>query len=205
MANLTVCRTILLGSLLAALSGCQSGGNTELLERQLRIQEDRIYQLEDELERHCKMLQACRKENQTLKTATPTPAATPTTAPASKSPAPVSPPPDLTPPKLELDLPPVPPPSSSSGAEMILPGPKLTAPSIGEPVAGRLPSGSTLQIRVPGGDKSESPPKSPERLVDQSTGSNIAPQTYYEPDNEPSRQRQAARPAARRPQWSPYR
>ena len=42
---------------LLLISGCRSGGNMELIERELRLQEDRIYQLEDALEdEHAKRL-----------------------------------------------------------------------------------------------------------------------------------------------------
>jgi hypothetical protein len=51
---------------LAAL-GCKSHGNTELLERELRCQEDRIYRLEDELDDKCYALEASRRENDVLK------------------------------------------------------------------------------------------------------------------------------------------
>lgn len=51
----------------AALPGCKSNGSTELLERELRCQEDRIYKLEDELDDAYFALDASRRENQSLK------------------------------------------------------------------------------------------------------------------------------------------
>lgn len=50
-----------------AAQGCKSHGNSELLERELRCQEDRIYQLEDELDEMCNALESSRRENQALK------------------------------------------------------------------------------------------------------------------------------------------
>ena len=48
--------------------GCKSdGGSQELLERELRCQEDRIFQLEDDLDDMCFALEASRRENQTIK------------------------------------------------------------------------------------------------------------------------------------------
>ena len=48
--------------------GCKShGSNQELLERELRCQEDRIYQLEDELDEACYALESSRRENESLK------------------------------------------------------------------------------------------------------------------------------------------
>lgn len=54
-------------ALAIGLSGCKSNGNSELLERELRCQEDRIYQLEDELDDAYFALETSRRENQKLK------------------------------------------------------------------------------------------------------------------------------------------
>ncbi len=56
-------------ALLCALApGCKSdGGSQELLERELRCQEDRIYQLEDELDEMGRALESSRRENQSIK------------------------------------------------------------------------------------------------------------------------------------------
>ena len=51
----------------AAAPGCKSNGDSELLERELRCQEDRIYQLEDELDELGYSLESARRENQSLK------------------------------------------------------------------------------------------------------------------------------------------
>jgi hypothetical protein len=56
-----------LAALSAAAPGCKSNGDAELLERELRGQEDRIYQLEDELDDAQYALEASRRENQSLK------------------------------------------------------------------------------------------------------------------------------------------
>jgi len=51
-----------------AAPGCKSNnGSSELLERELRCQEDRIYQLEDELDEACYALESSRRENESLK------------------------------------------------------------------------------------------------------------------------------------------
>src|SRR5262245_751030 len=54
--------------LCCAAPGCNSDSNSELLERELRCQERRIYQLEDELDDMGYALEASRRENQALKT-----------------------------------------------------------------------------------------------------------------------------------------
>jgi len=50
-----------------SLTGCRSGGRKELLTRDLRLQEDRIYELEDMLDQMECQLESCRRENETLK------------------------------------------------------------------------------------------------------------------------------------------
>jgi hypothetical protein len=54
---------------LAALSaaGCKSNGNQELLERELRNQENTIYDLQSEVEDAQQRLESCRRENSELK------------------------------------------------------------------------------------------------------------------------------------------
>jgi len=54
-------------ALLLLLAGCRSDGSRELLERELRLQEDRIYRLEDELDDKCRQLDSAHRENQSLK------------------------------------------------------------------------------------------------------------------------------------------
>jgi hypothetical protein len=80
-------RPLLLSALsaipLLLLAGCQSG-NTELLERELRLQEDKIYQLQFELEDCCKSLEDCGQENAALRERTGT-SATTRTAPAART------------------------------------------------------------------------------------------------------------------------
>ena len=51
---------LLLTALLAA--GCQSGADLAPLERENRLLEDRIYQLEDELDRHCDLVDNYERE-----------------------------------------------------------------------------------------------------------------------------------------------
>jgi hypothetical protein len=52
------------------LAGCRSDPNRELLERELRDHEDQIYDLQNQLEDKCHELEACRRENTTLKKGT---------------------------------------------------------------------------------------------------------------------------------------
>lgn len=116
---------VLSGSLTA---GCQNA-NQELVERELRLQEDRIYQLEDELDRHCKALQACRAENQTLKAAKVSAAADKAAgrrdgAATSSGDVPGG----LTPPKVEIEMPELPGPASSPSDGL----PSLRSPANGD-------------------------------------------------------------------------
>src|SRR5688572_13522427 len=98
----------LVAVLLVGLAGCQTGGNTELMERELRLQEDRIYYLEDELARCCEAMK-CREADLAASsdghsTAKPAPARRPASAAPSGNDA-------L--PKVELDLPDAPAPLNS--------------------------------------------------------------------------------------------
>lgn len=52
---------------LLGLVGCRADPNTALLERELRFQEDAIYELEDMLEDHRAALDACQEENAQLR------------------------------------------------------------------------------------------------------------------------------------------
>jgi len=50
-----------------SLAGCRTDPNIVLLERELRLQEDRIYQLEDCVDEYEEMLESCRRELATLR------------------------------------------------------------------------------------------------------------------------------------------
>ena len=50
-----------------SLAGCRTNPNIVLLERELRLQEDRIYQLEDCVDEYEQMLESCRRELATLR------------------------------------------------------------------------------------------------------------------------------------------
>lgn len=63
--RITRLRLCVLALLLAA--GCRGGGRNELIERELRMQEDKIYQLEDMLDQCHAMLDSSRRENEALK------------------------------------------------------------------------------------------------------------------------------------------
>ena len=61
-------KTILLVcGLCLVVGGCRGGGGSELLERELRLQEDRLFQLQDALDQCQAMLDASRRENQAIK------------------------------------------------------------------------------------------------------------------------------------------
>src|SRR5580692_3172361 len=61
-------RILLLAVCGLCLAGCKTGKkNQELLERELRCQEDHIYELEDALDQCECELESVRRENQTLK------------------------------------------------------------------------------------------------------------------------------------------
>ncbi len=56
--------------LLAVLAGCRSRGEIDILERELRLQEDKIYELEDQLQGTQSQLEAAQRENDTLRAQT---------------------------------------------------------------------------------------------------------------------------------------
>ena len=60
-------------TLACLLAGCRSDANRELLERELRVQEDHIYQLQGEIHHLATSLEASRQENDLLKQEVRTP------------------------------------------------------------------------------------------------------------------------------------
>lgn len=113
--------------------GCQSGGNLDLVERELRIQEDRIYQLEDYIEEYQAMLESCRRENDALKNELESRGDTPMPPAGGRSTGPGIGTPPLRPPTIEgLDpLMPesdTPTPAENPGANL-LPEPDTIAPA----------------------------------------------------------------------------
>jgi len=97
-------RTWITATALAAVlaAGCKSDLNQQLLERELRYQEDQIYKLQDELETACLRLESTQGENASLRRqlgVADDPAAGPRRAPvrmpAGTLPAPVTVPPAL--------------------------------------------------------------------------------------------------------------
>ena len=46
------------------LVGCHGGVETDVLERELRLQEDRIYALQDKIDEYRAMLDSCQRDNQ---------------------------------------------------------------------------------------------------------------------------------------------
>lgn len=120
MRRLQQSSVIWLGAVAAALViGCKSDFNQQLLERELRLQEDQIYQLQDDLSDKCVRLDMVAAENQSLKKQlgiADAPAGGPRSQPTLAGPPPgvtsVAPP-SLVPPTVE-DLPP--PPRSGAAA-----------------------------------------------------------------------------------------
>jgi|688.fasta_scaffold431244_2 hypothetical protein len=126
--------TLTLALVAAGLTGCKSDLNQQLLERELRYQEDQIYQLQDELQEKCARLERVAGENAGLRRQLgvgdePTPANPRRSRPGIKPAAPVPPaitippaieiPPALIPPTLEnvpaLPAAPTPPAAASGG------------------------------------------------------------------------------------------
>jgi len=129
-------------------AGCKSDLSQQLLERELRYQEDQIYQLQDELQEKCARLDMLSGENQNLRkqlgvnpgdslgrsrTGAPRPASSPVTVPPSlhipeaiRAPAPAALP--LAPPALD-NIPPLPvkPSSTSESTPLALPEPADSA------------------------------------------------------------------------------
>ncbi|MFM8578225.1 MAG: hypothetical protein ACKOCN_05430 [Planctomycetaceae bacterium] len=127
--SFTVCP--LLATLLVA--GCRSDINQQLLERELRLQEDQIYRLQDELHQKCARLDREIVENSSLRRQLGMPEGTTNGQPARRLPARAAPasagPGGLTPPKIEF----VPPPSG------IGTGNTLQPPSLKPPTGEGLP------------------------------------------------------------------
>lgn len=151
---------------LAAAVGCRSDLNQQLLERELRLQEDQIYQLQDELHSKAARLDRAAMENSSLKkqlgivdpnASLPTRSLPPpgVAAPASPSatlqppalnpPAALTPqPPALMPPSIEV------PPIDAPGIEFVpppktVPAPKTPPASAAPPAPFSIPSGSGLE------------------------------------------------------------
>jgi len=145
-----------------ATVGCKSDLSQQLLERELRYQEDQIYQLQDELQDKCARLDMLSGENQSLRkqlgvtpgdslgrsrTGAPRPASAPVTVPpalhipeAIRGPAPTAAP--LAPPALD-NIPPLPvkPSSTSEPTPLALPEPSdsAAAPAAGSPESQPVP------------------------------------------------------------------
>jgi hypothetical protein len=66
-AAVSVATTVTIALLGCGLIGCQSHLNSQLLERELRLQEDQIYRLQDVLDEKCARLEYVVQENASLK------------------------------------------------------------------------------------------------------------------------------------------
>lgn len=103
---------VLCAALLATLQvGCQSHLNSQLLERELRLQEDQIYRLQDVLDEKCARLESVVQENASLKRqlgyggGEPTPSRGPASSPRRSSGGPSGGAPAFVPPSIELSDP----------------------------------------------------------------------------------------------------
>lgn len=89
------------GALICA-GGCRSDANRELLERELRDHEDEIYGLEQQCDDLHHQLEACRRENESLKKGATEPGEREVTPPRG---TPMPPPPEIPTPKIDLGTP----------------------------------------------------------------------------------------------------
>lgn len=210
-------RYLIAGMLLSSLAGCQSGGNTELMERELRLQEDRIYYLEDELARCCEAMQCSQADARGGQgpAASKAPARRTTSAPPADVPA-------DTLPKVELELPTGPAPVNSfpslfepaSPASDDSPGTAMRIVRPAKPVADSTDSSPT-EVAVT--REASDPPRmrfaSALEERSQAGPSRVVMQWSAAPgDREPAETSSPAPRTAvssgilpRRPQWSPYR
>lgn len=159
MRRLQNSRAAGLACLLAAFAGCKSDFNQQLLERELRLQEDQIYQLQDELSDKRVRLDMVAAENQSLKKQLGI-ADAPTAGGRRSQPTLAGPPPGVTgvappslvPPTVE-DLPP-PPRSAAPPAD----APRFDAPGSDAPsFRGGTPAPPTLEGVPPLPDESTAP------------------------------------------------
>jgi hypothetical protein len=138
------------------LAGCKSDLNQQLLERELRYQEDQIYQLQDELQAACQRLEQTAGENTSLKRqlGVGDDAGTSPRPPAGRGrpggllPPSVNVPPSVTvPPAIQIPDSPAPP-TRKPGAGPAVPG--LIAPPALEGVPPLPAQGAALPLPAPG-------------------------------------------------------
>ena len=127
----------------ALLVGCKSDLNQQLLERELRYQEDQIYQLQDELQDKCARLERVAGENTSLRrqlgVAENDPAVAPRANPARPRPAAAEP--GLVPPAIEVpDLPRSAPPGSLAPPALDGVPPLPNRSDVGPPASGATPA-----------------------------------------------------------------
>ena len=144
-----MCWCVLVAS--AAAVGCKSDLNQQLLERELRMQEDQIYQLQDALQEKCDRLSRTAGENASLRkqlgivdadASLPPRINVPpaVAAPAGAGPgrSVIVPPPVLVPPAIDLSAPAGPPPAGGRGPAAG--GPRFSAPGAGSGAGSAPPS-----------------------------------------------------------------
>jgi len=159
--------TLLLLGCLVVLGGCRSGQNIALLEQELRLQEDRIYQLQDCLQATQASLDACCEENESLRRRL---ANGQGSAPSAKRGAEeISVPSEL---KVEI-------PSTSSSTERV-PGLLQGGGTSGEDSPGLSPSAGTLEVS-PGVESPSAPAQaSPEEVPAPDSSGSLDPRPLGE-------------------------
>jgi hypothetical protein len=154
--------TLLLPATLLACLGCRSDLSQQLLERELRMQEDQIYQLQDELQDKCARLDRTAGENSSLRRqlgfnegdapargrgpASPGSPALPPRLPMGAGPGPSQP--LLVPPAIDIPAARLPAPTPTAPPPAALPAPGAVAPPTLEgipplPAEPRFPGAST--------------------------------------------------------------
>jgi hypothetical protein len=141
-----VCATVVA---MAAL-GCRTNNNIVLLERDLRLQEDKIYELQAMLEDCRCAREATIRENESLKqelATTKAAPARPRSIPDVEMPAEMEPPSRKSPPKMETPMPPQIELPEESGA----PGLEVSPPSQQQGAVDGIPSQLVINPRLTGG------------------------------------------------------
>lgn len=137
--------SLLLGPAMLLAAGCRMHDtNRELVERELRLQEDEIYRLHDELSEHEARFSQLKRENETLKRELAQ-----ARSPAGSPPAP------------RVDLPPAP---TTSPPPRRQPGSVVAPPADASPPSDSAPPGDLMppQVELPGVDSPQPPAPGPE-------------------------------------------
>jgi hypothetical protein len=159
---------------LTAIVGCRSSGQTDLVEREMRQQEDQIYALQDYLNNYQQLLCESRAENESLKQQLATGQPTETTPLPQREPS-----------KSRLKSPaqtPIPPSRKENGPRLDQPEPPPSAPKpeMGDPEVPPLRDTSAADRR---GSRDSDPPSN---LPPNRTENVVQPASYEVPVDEPA-------------------